>query len=77
MMHLRWDVAAVLVRRRGKRDRPSESERREGALAALIEHVVKRPVAEQRDYLIYADGHAEPLDVTNIHQMRCRPDFPG
>jgi hypothetical protein len=51
MMHLRWDVAAVLVRRRGRRDRLSESEHREGVLAALIDHVVKRPVAEQRDYL--------------------------
>ncbi|MBW8910700.1 MAG: hypothetical protein JF564_02105 [Sphingomonas sp.] len=75
MMHLRWDVAAVLVRR-GKRGKPSEAERREGVLAALIEHVVAQPVAEQRQYIIYADGHREPLDATNIQQMRCRPDFP-
>lgn len=75
-MHLRWDAAAVLVRRERKNGNPGEGEWREGKLADLVAYVVQQPIANHRQYLIYAEGRPEPLDATHIHSLRCRPDFP-
>ena len=78
MMNLRWDALAVLAARsEATGNAASYDMLLQGPLADLIDHVLTLPVAAQKQFVILAEDLSDPIDIVRIHQLRCRPDYPG